>query len=1504
LSALQRLVDESFLPMNAVMAYKLSSLALSTPIQRDAKSLLVLLTEPLPCSVQAKSLIDTVMSMYQHDEAFRPETSALRKRVQESPFSEQGAVNKMGKQVFHLIDLFKDPNNGLVDMVANIDDFAHTEFSAIQQISALLFGLFLLDDDKRRESAFIYFKNLLARYPHLGMSLLPVIIDRINQAGAANTKKAGSTLMQLLEFLCEALVVDPHCAQEVWNLVGVELMSPGVPITVRLALIRQFPRMCLANKRLYRRIIDTLRVCVAEKPVEMRLAVAATIAELAQNDSIRDVADVIGWIQSLLTEERSSPMHSLVVHYAVLSLHHLIVAEELDFEVVIKVLNKKGFLTTDLDAILKLPLVVLEALTLLLGDGECSDGDSDSDKEARGNRKMLYVAPQVVRAVETLVRLGNSLTDQSQTLLVNGPVSIKALSIVKQNIYESLSRYSLDALGVTEEGIREVIASLDADEEKPALSECGFRYSSLKKLVLDGLETPPGRGEPDADKALLKIATRLLEYEEEVFGGSLWQKRRKLQQAVGKSKPTKEPARVSLSTLPSQEQVRELASGKNSPAAATSLLLASDGTQVSVLRDNGDACIESADPLFLVFAVQGYLNFAARTVSQEGQDVGKLLTEVSGWFEIFVSPDTMYLALSALSLYIPHTLCDSEPGGATTYVQEIFEEVFSAFKNQHFQKNDVGKICLGLISVSALRYGALDRVDEIITMLEQSVRGYGGQVSFGAYYALALIGQSLPQYVKPHHSKEESDQITIRICRVVGFLVEELLSCFEDSGDVLLNLVACVKSGAPTPDLVDSLSSFGPNGIALLMTKHVAARYLFISGAYCFPALSAVNGDLLLAIFYLLDSFEWGSGNGIALPPVLRACQTSSLLETVELERIYTDYASEFEARMDSDKATIDTDGLEDIYYAVTGTSTTPTSDVIRRRIVGNRELFDVDSCALSLMASVWSITSERSLGATSFAIQAQLDINAVQSDVDSIIKIVSEAASMEDNNNYTGMGTVMMGFLSSMGNPMNRSRITSSIPNEEEEPPPHSPKGTVLAGVDFAKLPCPQIGTLLAGVMDIAERSYHHQPRGDEWIAMLTRVCRSLERLSLPGAYAKQFLALMFNEKEETPMGCTSLLCSQVRGRRRAVFDGSDFTSLAVQILTSPEKEWHNLLGSTAAQGILIESLLGFSTKFSPDDLNASIQNVWRCALLHQSASLASVSLFLSSMKELVQSTALSPKAMNATRSFVLGQVLADLQKIPLEILASRSTSGAGAVSILYSYLQCIKEIPLSTLDEAKFSNFDESSDNFEGEALRVLVTLELARRDHFGSVKRESQELLKVSSWLSRNLPLSKDQVVSRTLRRVASTFAEATNKDRSNSKRDHLSVILENLLLVNNDEGSRVALEWLAVVLGYWCNGPGSDADLSLGYLCSTDPGVVHTLSDSTLEQFYRVMVADLPFNLATFCRREKMSATVFNNIYRLYKHWSANGVDMDTLACLQQCIICCRDSQTKEDAFPSV
>lgn len=1500
LTALQRLVDESFLPMDAVLAFKLSTLALTTPIMRDAAAAVTLLTEPSAVSDTCKSIVDATLVVCPPEPPDRESTAQLRQRLREVPLAAVALV----KHEFHLVRLLESKDSevsaasfGLVELVAQTKDFAHTDFSAMQQTGALLFGLSLLmqhadDNDQRRltrASALSYLKNLLARYPHLGISLLPVMLDQLNTASTVQPAD-GLAVQELLEFLCQVLVTDPHCAQEIWNLVGVECMGVNVPLAVRVSLIRLYPAMCVANKRLYKRVIETLRVCVTDKAVEVRLAVAVTLADLAKNDSIRDVADVIGWIQSLLTEERSSTMHSLLVHYAVMSLHYLVCSQELDFEVVLKVLSKRLCPVTDLHAILKLPLVVLEALVLLLGDGECNQDDSDQD--GLDDFTLLSVSPQVSRAIETLIRLGNALGDQSQTYFDGNPASIMVLSIVKRNIYESLSRYSINTLGVNEDGIREVSARLDAaEDEKPSLSRSAIRYSSLQVLLLDGLETQTSSTQTvESDRALLDVTSRLLEYEEEVLGGSLWQKRGRRKQAkVDKA------SNALLSTMPSAADIQLLTAGKNSPAAAIALLLASDGTQLSVLRDNGDASIDTSDPLFLVFAVQGYLNFAARTVSREGQDIGKLLTGVSGFLEIFLSPDTIYLALSALSIYIPHTQCEPAPS-QTTYVEEIIDDVMGAFRNQIFQKEDVAKICLGLVGTSSLRYGITDRTDEIITILEQSVRGYGGQVSFGAYYALALICQALPQYTMPTTPEEVCDQIKRLICRVAGFLIEELLSCFEGSGDALLSLVACVKSGTATADLVGLVSSLESNSISLLMTKHVAARYLFVSCAYSLPALAAVDGRLLLATFYLLNAFEWGSGNAIALVPVLHACQLSSLLETIELERLYADYAGDFDARTCGDTANMDTEGLEDIFYAVTGTSTEPTPHVIRKLLVGNSDLFDDDGRALSLVACVLSLTSSRCLGATPFAVQVRLDVNAIQSDVDSIVEIVTEAATANDDSTYASMGVVMMGLLSAMRNPVNYGNVASPFP-QRKEPVQSPPKEDMRQSVDFAMLPIPQIGTLLAGVVDVVERSCQFQSHGDEVNAMLTRAMQSLERLSLPGPFAKSFLEPMFRDNTPTPLGCTSLLCSQIRGRRRAIFDGSDFISLAVDIVTAPKNTWNNLLGDPSAQSVLIENLPAFGLKFTQESLAEAVQNVWRRILAQRNDSQDLISYFLSSLKELVQSTGLSPKALNTVRSFALGPVFTDLQKIPLDIIASRSHSDG--ISIIEAYVHCIKDLPLSMLDEAHFCRIPDTHDD-TGEAVRVLVLLELVRFDFFGSPRRQSKELSKVISWISRKLPMSEDRSISRTLRRVITTFAEAARKENAEAQQTQIGTILENLLLVKK-EGSRLAMEWLAVIAANWCDGRGSDADLSLGYLCTIDTRAVQALSNHCLEHLSQVMLVDLPFNLATFCRRNKLTATVLNQLGRLHGHWFKNAVDNHLLGCLQHCIICCRSSQTEEDFF---
>lgn len=204
------------------------------------------------------------------------------------------------------------------------------------------------------DKAFEFLNCLLSTYAQLGTTLLTVVMDRIQQASYSQD---GKSLMRYMEFMCTSLVGNSHCAQEIWNTVGIEwLQHPHSPLTIRIALIRLFPAMVAGNKRLYRRVIEEVGVCLGSHEITIRLSAAATIADLAQQDDVRDVSDIIGWIQGLLTVDHDSPMHSLLVHYAVLSLHYLIVSGELDFNVVIKVLNKKLCSISDHGAIMKQPL--------------------------------------------------------------------------------------------------------------------------------------------------------------------------------------------------------------------------------------------------------------------------------------------------------------------------------------------------------------------------------------------------------------------------------------------------------------------------------------------------------------------------------------------------------------------------------------------------------------------------------------------------------------------------------------------------------------------------------------------------------------------------------------------------------------------------------------------------------------------------------------------------------------------------------------------------------------------------------------------------------------------------------------------------------------------------------------------------------------------------------------------------------------------------------------------
>ena len=191
-------------------------------------------------------------------------------------------------------------------------------------------------------------------------------------------------MQSLLEFICDSIARDASCAHEVWAMV-LSLIDPlTASIRVQSMVLRLYPIICNTNKRLYGRICESLGRYVSHPSNELRVIAAASICELAQKDLIRDVSDVIGWVQSFLTDQED-----MIVYYAVLSLHHLVLSGELDYIIVLKVLNKKLVkFDENVNDVLTLNHIIIEALVKLLGDGETGNGDDDSSNDSEDEEEL------------------------------------------------------------------------------------------------------------------------------------------------------------------------------------------------------------------------------------------------------------------------------------------------------------------------------------------------------------------------------------------------------------------------------------------------------------------------------------------------------------------------------------------------------------------------------------------------------------------------------------------------------------------------------------------------------------------------------------------------------------------------------------------------------------------------------------------------------------------------------------------------------------------------------------------------------------------------------------------------------------------------------------------------------------------------------------------------------------------------------------------------------------
>ena len=1599
------------------------------------------------CSASAKGLIQTCQ-LYCQQGATKatscgiiPSVSSSNTTQKTTTTSRKVPPSPMRQAITNVLQMIQDENDDDTDMIisSRVHDFLTflsrdnafgdgdnptKPLTSMQQVGALILGIGLLSTNSYPYSsssshpnstaamggatALTFMSHLLHHYSHLGISVLPIWMDTMNTAAI---KGNGVALIEQLEFMVSVVVIDPQCAKEVWNVLGVEFMKPSIPVVIRASILRLFPKLVATNKRLYRRVMDVLGMNLSlyyengnphaihelhdeddsdaasafvsnSNPLEIPIAVAATIAELAKEDQIRDVTDVIGWIQGFLVDsgwiqKRStldafaSTGNAALVHYAILSLHYLVVAQELDFALVLTVLKKRLVNVHDIQQVTKLPLVILESLALLLGDGECDDneGDDDGDEmegahQGSGGKSMqpTSISFHVSKSVETLIHL--CACDALHPATARGDeMKLQLVLKCRRNIFQSLSRYSLEALGMEDEGIRAVVAArqqqdtvtttANLDERTkgatPPIPPSGMRYCTLRQLIEDEMailashslrdimqddETDDGDtavkangGQSKVGPALssspsssisadpvVALACKLIKYEEEVLGSTLWQKRGKLRKGSTHSmkKLNRHQASQALpgqtDALPSSAVLQQIYNKNRSTASALAVLLCFEGKPLSLLSDMASDMVteSSPDPLVQTFYVQAWLNAARRTLTQvadsepsRAQGLEQILLDIREWRFRLEAPDNMFLALSSLLLYIPEVFGQS--GDFSALVEEIFGEVTDAYTEHEFESSDIGKICLGMIGVCAARSRSMERVDEIVESLEKSVTSYGGQSSFGAYYGLAIIAQSIHASLNARDKEKGIPEEEFHFLgRINGFLLNELVSFIEGNHKSLVNLVVCIREGEISAEIIDSLTGLRKKELNLVLSKRNDARALFIALAISLPGLASINDELLLGVYCLLESLKWGSGKGIALPPVLRACRKSGLFENKEIEKIYAKYAKVFEEGMDKGL-----EGLDDIFLAVTASMTKTMPYSIRRFLVGNRTLFDEDGRAVSVLAAAVSISSIPCLGCAAelFTELPQLSQAATKDDVSGVVHLLEAGAGSREWDKYSQVATILLGFMASMKAPTDADGQSL---HRDSTSSPYSRPSSAQSDAKISQLPVAIPGTVLEVVMTTLSQKYYHLSGETDQKAEeeVLRLLGCLEVLSLPGHFA-EFLEQMFRGSDSTKAACALLLTSQIRGRPRAVFDGREYLDLALRVSTTPISALRSLLGQGRAPGIFIESLVHLVPKFPSNTVEEAVENIWRLCINQVSYHPAWTMSFLSAVKVILKNgsekkpLSMSPKTLNFIRLFVLTRVFAGIRDAPWA-----ATSGALSIhesSIIEMYSACLMEMPITSLMEVEFFSLKDL-DGFVGEALRSRCVMILVRLGYFTTPSRASNEVSSAIAWFSRQLISAEDEVFSSALLQVACIIAEATSVENSDRKREILLSFLDNLLLTP-PTSSMVGLYLLSALVAQWCGGAGSDGDLSLTFLCVTGMGKWQAFSPPTLQQMFRLLAHDLPFNLALYARREKLSAIIFNRLWRIYNKWWESGAEQETIDCLRKALLCCRSSDSGEDDFAS-
>lgn len=1430
-SNLHKLVIKGKTQVSEECILQLAVFCISTPVKEEVVGILTLLEASASTSTSSKwisQLMLTIACIFQQDEA--NEGPVKKINLYHSVLQTSGEITDI---LQHFGSHSGDALNFInytIDSIQNLDTI---NTSVLDQNALFLLSCVLLTDTNYNLATSMAIA-LLKKFPFFGITMLPILLQSIQQA------TDGTKLQQRVTFICDYIVHDPHCAQEVWNIVGVSFTDKYSPTEVRTMAIRSFPNLVASNRRLYRRVIDSIGSMIEERNTEIRLAIAATIHDLAARDLILDVSDVIGWLQTFLTDESNA-----VVHLAILALHHLIVNGELDFDVVVKVLSKRICPVGDVNQVLDLHLLVIDALVVLLGDGELIDDVNDKEILAE-----YAVSAQVQSAVSTLIALA-----LSSRLSCNGGQVSEPIRRIRLGILKSLANYSLPALGLDIEGVQSATKPLEGGSE--TIPDAARRYNSVKELTLESIAAVDTS---TVDNPAILLARKIVLLEEDALGTSVWQKGLK-PLSSRKSKSSTSKKQDISSSLPDPDSVREMYDSNPSPATSIAGLLAFDGTERSYLMDYaGDLGNVKLNPVQQLLLIQGWLQAMLRTWSAissatEIDEIKDIIQEILEWRNVLDDADFAYFALSCLSLHMPQ-IVSSRSGSEinlSTVVDNIHTTVEQAFKGHEFQSKDIAYLSLACIAVRALDGGFHERFIRCLVELESVAQS--GEEAFGALYGLSIIVQHLASSISTGRSDAyfSKKQRETALYKAVGLLID-CTNALSPKEDVRVIFAACVRTGKATTDLAKSLSMLAVSEVESQQNKFDTLMAAF---ALCGPSLSLINPQLGRALFFFLKGFQAGMVHSFALSSLYESCKSIRSLSEGEIE----DFDTETRNLWNQSESFFFMSSM-----LLLGTGTEPALIQAQMNHLNNVPLVEVEPNMLLGVLPLITTLPTISLGNGTFRAAAQTKNVIDKTSVSTFVERLSFLAVDRGDTSEGSMATIVYGLFASLKLPPIELKATPGLYSGV-------PRIPALA-MNITRIPIPLEGTVLSGLIAcLRERSTNQDKQSS--------ILKCLQPLSLPSQFADGLLdpIIMDVTLADTTLKAAAidLLLSQISGRRRATFDGREFVGLAARTTATDASSLHLLLGS--ATSILLSSIHLIVSKASAESIAAILNGSWSCCLEEQPQVIIGWLTAIQSILLDSSSRNMSPKVVKDVRRFLVNTVFTGI-----------STLDDNAFSVVETkFVDCLRAIPLEFLDhEEKFFTFKEDDEHLRM-SRKVKCSMGLLLSGYFESRERIQSVFLSAIAWFVR---LEANENSVSTFRRCGMAIATATVVLDDSVKNQVLMLMLEAMLV---QKASSPNMELIGAITGKWTHQPGNVSSLSTTIFSAADR--VLRLDDTSITLTAFGFLKTIPADIGAVTSKGGTASILSNRLIRILGTWTkSKGGDRILLTCLQMSLSCLAHSDS--------